>query len=169
MNLSVKLSVLFIALSCSGCATVLYTERGAVQVTRKDVGQKVHKVFDKEFDRDIKGKPDAATRLEAFCKGYITEEKATLSNLDREVELKKKYTKLSSEERQTMGKDISNEFRSIKGNEIDETPLDLLMSARTLVLYTIEAMEGWCKERRIVKLYGVETAGGLLLTPSDRL
>ena len=152
MNLVVKLSVLVIALSCSGCATVLYTERGPVQVTRKDVAQKVHKVFDEEFDRDIQGKPDAATRLEAFCKGYITEEKATLSNLDRELELKKKYIKLSSEERRKIGKDISNEFRSIKGNEIDETPLDLLMSARTLVIYTIEAMEAWCEERRIAIL-----------------
>ena len=154
MNLSVKLSVLFIALSCSGCATVLYTERGPVQVTRKDVGQKVHKVFDKEFDRDIKGKPDAATRLEAFCKGYITEEKATFSNLDREVELKKKYIKLSSEERRTIGKHIPKEFRSVKGAEIDETPLDLLISARTLVIYTIEAMEGWCNERRNSDIVG---------------
>ncbi len=152
MNMLIKLSILFIALCCSGCATVLYTERGPVQVNRKDVGQKVHKVFDEEFDRDIKGKPNAATRLEAFCKGYITEEKATLSNLDREVELKKKYIKLSSEQRRTIGKDISKEFRSIKGNEIDKTPLDLLMSARTLVIYTIEAMEGWCKERRIATL-----------------
>ena len=105
-------------------------------------------VFEEEYNRDIRGRPNETDKLINFCQQYISEEKDVLQRIEKQIDLSIKYHKLSSKEQKSeIGEKIADEFKAIADRDINQVSLDLMNSAHTLVVYTIDAMEEWCHDK----------------------